>query len=245
MICATVGAEAQLSKPMAFDTYQVKDGMAGNWVQDLVQDRDGNMWIGTNEGLSKYDGYSFQNYRNNTEDSTTLSSDHVRGLVMDSAGNIWARTQFSLDLYNPTQDNFQRFPYRKFAKNAAYEGFINRSKSFFCASDGTLYAGASEGMVAFNHKKNQAQYYRPDSMKTSGLRSSRVTDFAETTDGKILVSGEAGIDVLNPETGSWSMFDKSQNLPDDIVKLFITKEGVLWVADDDDVELVFSELRCH
>jgi signal transduction histidine kinase/ligand-binding sensor domain-containing protein len=247
MICATLGAEAQLSKPMAFDTYQVKDGMAGNWVQDLVQDRDGNMWIGTNEGLSKYDGYSFRNYRSDALDSTSLSSDHIRGLALDSSGNVWARTQFGLDLYNPTRDNFQRFPYSKFTENLRYKGAVDRSQAIFCASDGSIYARTPEGMVVFNLAKDEYQYHEPDSGRTNGLRSSKVKDFAETSDGRIFVAGEAGIDIFDPKTKGWSPFGDEYSLPSDIIKLCITNDQVLWIADDRENDLLpnLSELSVH
>lgn len=74
--------QAQMPAMLHFD---VKDGLPGNVVYCAVQDRDGYIWLGTDKGLSRFDGQSFFNYR--TEDG--LPDPEVLNLYEDAAGRLW------------------------------------------------------------------------------------------------------------------------------------------------------------
>jgi len=75
----------------SFDHLSVEDGLAGGAVQAIVEDRQGFMWFGTQQGLNRYDGYSFKNYdRGAAPDG--LSNTDIRALIEDSTGTIWIGT---------------------------------------------------------------------------------------------------------------------------------------------------------
>lgn len=86
------------------------DGLSDNFVYCLLQDQDGFMWIGTQNGLNKYDGVSFKTYRNKPNDSTSLSSDEVNCLFQDKRGDLWIGTMANgLNMLDKRRDQFIRY----------------------------------------------------------------------------------------------------------------------------------------
>jgi ligand-binding sensor domain-containing protein len=75
--------------PFIFRHISIEDGLAGNDVRSITQDRKGFMWFATDNGLQKYDGYAFTSYHHNPADSLTISSDNLYSLVLDKQNNIW------------------------------------------------------------------------------------------------------------------------------------------------------------
>jgi signal transduction histidine kinase/ligand-binding sensor domain-containing protein/DNA-binding response OmpR family regulator len=75
----------------------------------VVQDSIGYIWIGTESGLSKYDGVSFVNYVSEKDNSASLPNNVINALFVDSQGALWVATNNGLSKYNPVQDNFKNF----------------------------------------------------------------------------------------------------------------------------------------
>ena len=105
--------EALVNKrAIVFDHLTTENGLSQNGVTAFVQDRQGLIWIGTQEGLNRYDGYEFTNFYHLIEDQYSLSHDQVWSLLADQAGDIWVGTDAGLDRFNPTIQGFEHIPLR-------------------------------------------------------------------------------------------------------------------------------------
>ncbi|MDC3260237.1 hypothetical protein OAU66_01645, partial [bacterium] len=69
-----------------FDLLSIKDGLSQSSINAVVQDKQGFIWIGTQDGLNKYDGYSFTTYYHDPEDSSSICDNFIRALEVDSVG---------------------------------------------------------------------------------------------------------------------------------------------------------------
>ena len=79
------------------ESWQIREGLPQNTVQAIAQTRDGYLWIGTQEGLARFDGVQFTNFdRRNTP---ALQSHYILSLLADSGGNLWIGTNNGLVLY--------------------------------------------------------------------------------------------------------------------------------------------------
>ena len=88
-------------------TYTTKDGLAHNNVRTIAADSTGFLWVGTWDGLSRFDGYEFRNYRHIPGDSASLPFFSVTELVVDGSNNLWIFTDWSeVVAYNREKDNF-------------------------------------------------------------------------------------------------------------------------------------------
>ena len=75
-----------------FDHLTIEHGLSNNRIRCILQDKLGYIWIGTYDGLNRYDGYEFKIYRNDPADSTSLTSNWITALFEDSTGDLWIST---------------------------------------------------------------------------------------------------------------------------------------------------------
>ncbi|HEX3384975.1 MAG TPA: two-component regulator propeller domain-containing protein [Mucilaginibacter sp.] len=86
------------------------NGLSNLNVNALLQDKRGFIWVGTADGLDRYDGYKFRVYRNDPKDSTTIGGSYIQDLAEDRQGNIWITTVGGgVNKFNRTTNRFQRF----------------------------------------------------------------------------------------------------------------------------------------
>ena len=96
-----------------FEYLKGENGLSQNNALITFQDSKGFIWIGTEDGLNCFDGYTCRIFRNIPKDSTSLSNNYVRGIVEDHKGNIWIGTQNGLNKYSWERENFKQYRYRQ------------------------------------------------------------------------------------------------------------------------------------
>ncbi|MGM9735989.1 MAG: two-component regulator propeller domain-containing protein [Candidatus Cryptobacteroides sp.] len=99
----------EVREKISFMHISVNDGLSQNTVLSCCQDKLGQMWFATLDGLNRYDGYDFRIYRNNPEDSTSIASDIIRKVYLDHSGRLWIGTGKGLSLYDTQKDAFRNF----------------------------------------------------------------------------------------------------------------------------------------
>lgn len=92
-----------------FVKYSKSEGLVQNTVTNSLEDAQGFMWFSTFEGLSRFDGYEFKNYRHSRKDPNSLPNNFTKKLLLDSTGNLWVATQNGLAKYNALRDNFTNY----------------------------------------------------------------------------------------------------------------------------------------
>ena len=98
------------NKPhIRFTHYSVDDGLSQSSVNYIFQDKKGFLWIATQDGLNKFDGYTFKIYQTDPLDTTSISSNWVFGIDEDYYGNIWIATQNGVNKLNPKTNKFKRY----------------------------------------------------------------------------------------------------------------------------------------
>ena len=78
-----------LAQNYTLSNWTVEDGLSSNDTKDLLQDKDGFIWIATEHGLNKFDGYTFQKHRYHPNDSTSIGANFINNICEDDEGNIW------------------------------------------------------------------------------------------------------------------------------------------------------------
>ncbi len=89
-----------------FRHLNTNDGLSNASVKAILRDSYGFLWVGTESGLNRYDGYGFKVYTTNSKISPSLESNDIFGLQEDGLGNIWVKLGFNYMLYNREKDNF-------------------------------------------------------------------------------------------------------------------------------------------
>ena len=83
----------------------VEHGLSNNIVNSLYQDRFGFIWMGTYDGLNRYDGYSFKIFRNKWGNDNSLINNHITALGGDNQDRVWIGTQKGISFYEYTNSS--------------------------------------------------------------------------------------------------------------------------------------------
>lgn len=144
MMFASTMLCAQDRNAIRFQRYGVEDGLSQTTVRDLYQDRQGFIWLGTQDGLNRFDGYEFRVYRNDPDREDTLGDNHIVAIESAADKSFWVGTQSGgLALYDPANDNFRRFQaggkFGDLADNGISALRLDRKKRLWVATNaGTL-----------------------------------------------------------------------------------------------------------
>lgn len=107
---------AQNPEHISFVHIGVNEGLSQNTISDITQDKQGNMWFATYDGLNKYDGYDFTVFQYDERYPNSIGNDIVRACIVDSKGRIWAGTDEGLSLYDTAKDLFYNFSHQRKGK---------------------------------------------------------------------------------------------------------------------------------
>ncbi|PWD99150.1 two-component regulator propeller domain-containing protein [Marinilabilia rubra] len=93
-----------------FDNLTVADGLPGNHITVIQQDAQGFMWIGTREGLARYDGTRFETFHHLPGDSSSVASDYITDILTSPDGNVYIGTREGLSIFEPEMFSFSQAP---------------------------------------------------------------------------------------------------------------------------------------
>jgi len=150
-----------------FDSYTADDGLMGRKVLDLHEDRYGFIWIATDKGLNRFDGYDFYVYSPQKGDSTSISHAHVTSITEDVYGNLWVGTQKGLNCFDRKAEHFRTYHSDAFDENSLSHDYV---RELYADSSGFLWIETVDGILSrydikrdtfahYNHEKISQPYY--------------------------------------------------------------------------------------
>lgn len=136
---------------VAFERISLEAGLSQSAVFCILQDRKGFLWVGTEDGLNRYDGYEFKIFRHDPDNPGSLSNNQVRALYEDSSGILWVGTRGGLNRFDRETETFTC--YRKSTdKNTHPDNshFLggNLIRTILEDSTGVLWVGTEDGGVS-------------------------------------------------------------------------------------------------
>lgn len=107
--------------PHTFTQYTSENGLSQKTVQNIMQDHKGLMWFTTWDGLYKFDGYTFKNYKAHPGDNIELSNNRLEYIKEDCYGYIWIQSyDHKVYRFNPVTEQFQSIPYESYSAQNIY-----------------------------------------------------------------------------------------------------------------------------
>lgn len=98
------------SQELKFENITIEQGLSHNSVTCIYQDSEGYIWFGTEDGLNRYDGYSFTIFRSKIDDTVSITDNIIRSIFEDSKGNLWIITSTgSINKYNRQTGKFKQY----------------------------------------------------------------------------------------------------------------------------------------
>lgn len=182
------------------------DGLSHNTVLSILQDRRGFLWIGTADGLNRYDGYEVEIYRHDPRDSTSLSDNTIRPLAEGPDGTLWIGTPNGLNRYDPASGRFDLVPItrdrRRRPSNIHSLTLDEAGRVWFTVQD-------VGGLYCYDPAADSVRRYRPGMRSARGLapgslnrpftdHDGRVWVITRTDTSAVLHRYEAGRDRFRP-----------------------------------------------
>jgi signal transduction histidine kinase/streptogramin lyase/ActR/RegA family two-component response regulator len=177
-----------------FRTLDAADGLPSSTVWKIAQDQDGYIWVGTADGLARYDGVDFRVYRNDPDDATSLSGADVTALFVDRDNRIWCGGEDAgLNLLDARRAGF-----RHFRHDAGNPASLSGNDVWAIAQDaaGAIWVGGyAMGLQRLEESTNTFAHFRHTDAAADGLASDNVLALRGDAAGNLWVGTDAGIDV--------------------------------------------------
>jgi len=222
-----------------FTSYTVSDGLSQNRVYTILQDSKGFLWIGTEDGLNKYDSYGFEKYYNNEFDNKSLAGNIVRCIFEDSQGNLYIGTNDGISQYKRETNDFVTIRFENIAKNIDPEPYV---WSLAEKDKDNLWVGTMFGLYSLN--KRTKKFTQVILGLGEGVKPN-IYSILQLPSSDILVGTVGGLFLNNKEGKFLKYFGlgvDSISLNNQIInKIFIDSRKMVWLATDNKLHRYFPE----
>ena len=164
--------------------YDITDGISENSVRCIIQDGDGYIWIGTKDGICRFNGHTFRNYGGYPKTTESNLIDVMKMTLHKDGRRIWVGTVDSLYLFDSGSGTFH---------NIRPNGMIRASVNDICYDDdGNLWIASSSGLFRYNETTGKIDEYRSDGEKGS-LTSNVILSLLKDSSGDMWVGTRDGL----------------------------------------------------
>jgi len=215
------------------------DGLSQSSVIAIHQDKFGQMWFGTRDGLNKYDGSRFTVFRNDVTDKTSISNNDILSIEEDNLGQLWVGTYNGLNCYNPVTNTFKRYLHNK--TNHTISG-----NAIWAIKEigGEMWFGTSKGLSIYNKKTGLFTSVFHSDTDNSTLPSNNITSIIKSKKGEIWIGTTKGLCQLSSRKNNQFSFKNYPLNTTDLLNIQSIKEdnlGNLWIGSKNKGLLKFDQ----
>ena len=212
--------------PERFTRFSVEQGLSQSTVQAMLQDRRGFLWFGTEEGLNRYDGYSFVVFKNDPTDPKSLPDSKISALHEDRRGRLWVGTWKGLSLFDYRAETFTAMPQ-----------IHNRIDAILEDADGTLWVATDgEGLWSEAPADGTFHQYMHQPKDPNSLGSSNLSSVLRDHKGRLWIGTlDAGIDRFDEASRQFIHYradtrDERSLSANEVWQLAEDGQGKIWIA---------------
>lgn len=220
------------SQQYTFTNYSINEGLSQSVVNCVFQDSKGYIWLGTQNGLDRFDGRNFELYRFNPADSNSISNNWIYAISEDRDENLWIGTKGGLHKYIRGENRFELIHYQ-----TGYEFDVtNYSYDNICLKNGDILINTPPVVSLYNSAKDTFSHFINKFEYDASVKDVKIP-VMEDKNGNIWIGSTVGLAVLSPESKNFSYYSflnsggQSFNNAN-ITALFEDKAGNIWAGTD-------------
>jgi signal transduction histidine kinase/ligand-binding sensor domain-containing protein/CheY-like chemotaxis protein len=223
-----------------FEHLNVNDGLASNRVTCILQDSEGFMWFGTENGLNKYDGYKFITYKPDPENPGSISHTYIWSMLEDTNGDIWIGTYGGgLNKFDRENELFVNYQNNPNDPNSISNNFV--SSLCLSSSDDNRYMWVGTrwgGLNKFDLKLNKFVSYGDNFKEASDEYIRNIVALIEDQDGLLWIgTTNSGLTNINFKSHKFKRYyndpEHKYSISDNHIRTILQdKSGILWIGTD-------------
>jgi signal transduction histidine kinase/ligand-binding sensor domain-containing protein/CheY-like chemotaxis protein/HPt (histidine-containing phosphotransfer) domain-containing protein len=186
-------------RPLYFEHLTVRDGLSMGTVNSILQDSVGYVWLATESGLDRYDGYSIREYRRQRGALHGLASDYIWSIAEDADGDLWLATDGGgVARWVRNTDQFQQFRHDSQQPQSLSSDAV---RSLVVDARGQVWVGTKDkGLDVLNPKTGESRHYRHREADPRSLADDSVDTVYADRAGRIWIGTDRGLSVYDPAT---------------------------------------------
>lgn len=215
----------------------VDNGLSSSTIMCIYQDHKGFIWIGTYDGLNRYDGSSFLHYKNAPSDPNSIAADLIRVVTEDHNNVLLIGSAAGLSAYNNNTGKFRN--YMRDSTSALYNNICTVHK---IVEDSlyNLWLATNIGLFYFNPIKNTLIKYLHNENEPNSLSNDFVESVYSDNKKRLWVATREGLNLFQPKTNSFRLIYKSINKKEDFSKIGFIEiiediDGTMWFGSESGV----------
>ncbi|NPA68616.1 MAG: SpoIIE family protein phosphatase [Chlorobi bacterium] len=224
------------NKSLSIQHYKISDGLSQSFTTDICRDKTGYIWIGTQDGLNRFDGYDFTVFRQDPADKQSLSDNFIIDLCPAEDSTVWIVNNNGLEYYDCKTNKFYEILKNKQSKNSTYSTNI---KAVAADKNGTVWIRTYNSIIEYDRNNNEFFEYRI-TKNNSDITGGVFDIFRLADDSENLWTGSAGgLVKFNKKQKKFTVF-KYNPLPDannEIYAVFCENKNKIWAGSKDKLYL--------
>src|SRR5687767_800925 len=225
---------------LRFDHISIEHGLSQSSARVIFQDRRGFLWFGTEDGLNRYDGYTFKSYKPEPSNPNSISSGWINAIVEDQDGYLWVGTSLGgLNRYDPYKEEFTQYQHIEAEPTSITDNHIS---ALLVDKDNRLWIGTLNGLDRFEPETESFYHYpymevqpktgesnvtNPDAqINTSSIRyytgstqstklsSKNVSTLYQDSAGRLWIgTSDAGLNLFDEASGTFTIYQNIEGEP--------------------------------
>lgn len=198
------------------------DGLGSDMIHCITQDDDDFMWIGTENGLSRYNGYSCLNFLQSPTDSSSLSNNIVNSLALDNNHQLWIGTHQGLNKLDLRTYKITRF------HSDEHDALDTHTiRSLLVSPDNKLWVGSDMGgLYCIDLNTHAIVNYSHNSLDSTSVVDNDIKSLLQDSQNRLFIGTNNGLDLFNPGTQTFTHLLKNES----IAHLDLQKDGSILIG---------------
>jgi ligand-binding sensor domain-containing protein/signal transduction histidine kinase len=199
------------------------EGLSQNRVTQIVQDDQGFMWLATQHGVDRYDGYQFRMFKNEPHQANSLCGVFMLSLFKDRSGTLWMGCEYGLDRFDPSTESFVHYP----ITSDTLPHMSDVVRHIYEDAGGILWLSTGHGLCRLDPRSRKTTWYRHSADDRLSLSSDDIKSSGADRHGVFWVASGEGLDAFDPSTGRVT-FHVPLREPHEL-SFYEDRHGVFWI----------------
>lgn len=213
---------ANISESINFNNITIEDGLSQSTVETIYQDSRRYIWIGTNDGLDRYNGYEFKHYKYDKYDKNSIANNYIVDIIEDKNGYIWASTIAGLSKINPDTDEIKNYYSKEDSGNLSN----NNLWQILCTEDNKIIASTVDGLNLYDEKNDKFVRILD---KENELPSQYIYSVKQDLYGHIWIGTDKGLIELDKDLKIVKSYEDTIG-DSEVYNIYDDSKGHIWVC---------------